>query len=198
MVTLEQIDPRSPARFQSRLGVTWWGATPPATQSTYLYAYPFGGSDLHRLVQGVDGAFTHSGRARYAFDFEMPIGTPIVASRAGVVLLAVDGYGDGGFEESNRDEGNGVFVLHEDGTLATYGHLSAGIKVRAGDAVAEGDSLGLSGNSGYTKGPHLHFQVSTQVPGGFDSIPIRFRGDVVPVEGELFGPYPGPRARAGE
>ncbi|MEX2208898.1 MAG: M23 family metallopeptidase [Myxococcota bacterium] len=199
MVNLERINPRSEARFQSKFGVAWWGATPPAPDSSYLYAFPFGGSEPRRLAQGVDGSFTHNGRSRYAFDFEMPKGTPIVAARAGIVLLVIDGFGDGGVARSDREEGNGVFVLHDDGTVAGYGHLSAGIAVRAGDALAEGDPIGSSGNSGYSKGPHLHFQVNTQAPGdGFDSIPIRFRGNVVPVVGERFGPYPGPSARAGE
>src|SRR3546814_10475637 len=73
-------------------------------ESSYPYAFPFGGSEPRRLVQGVDGAFTHSGRSRYAFDFEMPKGTPIVAARAGIVLLVIDGYGDGGIARSRSEE----------------------------------------------------------------------------------------------
>ncbi|WP_277619852.1 M23 family metallopeptidase [Chryseobacterium angstadtii] len=48
--------------------------------------------------------------------------------------------------------------MHPDGTFAQYYHLKQnGVKVNIGDQVKKGDVIGLSGNTGWSKGPHLHF-----------------------------------------
>ncbi len=150
-------------------------------------------------MQGVDGALTHNGMHRYAFDFDMPIGTPVLATRDGVVLAINDGFPEGSSEESSVDRSDGSFVLHGDGTVAGYGHLSVGVCGAEGESVREGQLLGLSGHSGNTKGPHLHFQVNTRHRGaGFESIPIAFVGGTVPVVGRSYGPYAERKERVGE
>jgi murein DD-endopeptidase MepM/ murein hydrolase activator NlpD len=67
-------------------------------------------------------------------------------------------------------------VRHSDGTLGEYLHLLKGsLKVEAGDSVAAGQLLALSGNSGYTRGPHLHFMVFRAKDSKTrESLPIRF------------------------
>jgi len=191
LLTLQAIDPRRAWSYRWAT-LVFVGVSPPQPDPAYRYAFPFGGSQPRRLVQGVDGALTHNGIHRFAFDFDMPIGTPVLAARDGTVLRVTDGFGEGRFEPRYRDRSNTVFVLHSDGSIADYGHLSAGIPVAEGARVEAGDLLGLSGNSGYTQGPHLHFSVRTQRPGAEgETVEIRFLGDVLPVEGGLYGPHPG-------
>jgi murein DD-endopeptidase MepM/ murein hydrolase activator NlpD len=157
------------------------------------YALPFGGSEPCEVGQGVDGGVTHVGIFRYAFDFTMPVGTPVLAARAGTVVKAIDGFTRGGLSESMKRQGNAVVVAHADGTLASYGHLSPGILVREGQRVEVGQRLGLSGATGYARGPHLHFHVGKvleDVEGA--TIPIRFddgtREGYVPRERQSYGP----------
>jgi murein DD-endopeptidase MepM/ murein hydrolase activator NlpD len=191
LLTLEPIDPRKASNYEWTTS-TFLGSSPPRPDLDYRYSFPFGGSQPCRLIQGVDGRVTHQGLHRFAYDFEMPIGTPVLAARDGIVLRVADGFPAGAFQDKYRYRSNAVFVLHPDGSIGDYGHLSAGIPVEEGARVEVGDLLGLSGNSGYTQGPHLHFSVSTQRPGAEgETIEIRFSGDVVPVEGGLYGPYPG-------
>jgi murein DD-endopeptidase MepM/ murein hydrolase activator NlpD len=196
LTTLQWIDPGEQARYGIAFVVLHWGAAAPAPESTYRYPFPFGGSEARRLVQGADGSYTHQGSSRYAYDFGLPRGTPVLAARDGIVLMAVDGFPDGGPDPKYKNESNSVHVLHSDGTVAGYGHLSSGLHVRMGDQVSAGELLGLSGNSGYSRGPHLHFQVDTQRPRvGFESIPIQFLGAVGVSEGNSYGPYDEGRPR---
>ena len=71
---------------------------------------------------------------------------------------------------------NYVTIGHDDGSQAVYVHLQMnGALVKLGDWVTTGDLIGLSGNTGYSTGPHLHFKVSQQKsPADFVSIPTLF------------------------
>ena len=107
----------------------------------------------------------------------MPVGTPIIASRAGVVVKTENRQSGRGRDPS----GNFVRVLHADGTMAVYLHLSQGsVRVKEGQRVAQGALLGLSGNTGNSTGPHLHFVVQRNTGMGLVSIPFRF---AEPVQG---------------
>jgi murein DD-endopeptidase MepM/ murein hydrolase activator NlpD len=185
------LEPADPSREFSvaSSGTALFGDKQPEPDLAYRYAFPFGGSEPRRLEQGVGGRATHTGLHHYAFDFVMPIGTPVLAARGGLVLSVKDGFPEGRLQETYRDRANQVTVLHPDGTLGMYGHLSTGIPVAEGERVETGDTLGRSGNSGYSKGPHLHFEVGSQRAGGPpQSIPVVFGDGIVPVEGESYGP----------
>jgi murein DD-endopeptidase MepM/ murein hydrolase activator NlpD len=156
------------------------------------YALPFDSAGPRQLTQGNHGAYSHKGRQRYAFDFGMPVGDRVVAARAGKVTVVVDGFERGGPVKSLRSKANVVVVLHDDGTFATYGHLRKGAAVKEGDAVAQGQLLGHSGNTGYTTDPHLHFAVfALDAAGEASTVPIRFAGrgsdGFVPAEGSYYG-----------
>ncbi len=89
----------------------------------------------------------------FALDFQMPIGTNIIASRAGQVLHVEERWTDG-----NLGLANYVYVQHADGTVAEYYHLTQnGVLVNVGDNVQKGQVIALSGNTGPSNGPHLHF-----------------------------------------
>jgi murein DD-endopeptidase MepM/ murein hydrolase activator NlpD len=81
-------------------------------------------------------------------DFRVTTGTPIVAANSGTVILARPLY----------FEGNCVMIDHGQGLLTMYLHLSE-FKVKEGDTVKKGQLLGLSGGTGRTTAPHLHFAV---------------------------------------
>jgi murein DD-endopeptidase MepM/ murein hydrolase activator NlpD len=82
-------------------------------------------------------------------DFNTPYGTEVFATGSGKVVQA--GWNDGGF-------GNCVVIDHGYGFQTTYGHLSS-IKVSIGMDLKRGDLVGLSGSSGTSSGPHLHYQI---------------------------------------
>jgi murein DD-endopeptidase MepM/ murein hydrolase activator NlpD len=92
--------------------------------------------------------FTGVRRYHAGIDIVVPLGTPIKAAMDGVVADA--GY--------NGNYGNYVILNHGDGMQTLYGHLTS-YSVRPGQRLAQGSILGLSGNTGYSTGPHLHFGV---------------------------------------
>lgn len=83
----------------------------------------------------------------------------IIAIAAGTVVAAVDGYGNTYGSGGARLYGNYVIVNHGNGWYSLYGHLLLGVKVRAGDTVKQGQTLGYMGNTGYSNGQHLHFEL---------------------------------------
>jgi murein DD-endopeptidase MepM/ murein hydrolase activator NlpD len=108
---------------------------------------------------------------QYAYDILMPIGTPIVAARDGTVLLVEASYAD---STRRPGEENYINVVHADGTIAGYVHLTRdGVSVAVGDVVVQGQVIGLSGDSGSSSEPHLHFHV--QRCDGCATSPITFR-----------------------
>ncbi|MEU2504903.1 M23 family metallopeptidase [Streptomyces sp. NPDC007863] len=99
---------------------------------------------------GAMWAHKHSGQ-----DFAVPTGTPVKAAGAGTVVKAgPNGGGDG------PAYGNAIVVKHANGTYSQYAHLSK-IKVHIGQKVAAGQQIALSGNTGNSSGPHLHFEIRT-------------------------------------
>jgi murein DD-endopeptidase MepM/ murein hydrolase activator NlpD len=125
-----------------------------------VYALPFAPGKTHRLIQGYNGPYTHQGLR--ALDFAMPERTPVYAARGGIVAVVEDEYEEGGTEERLRDKANLVIIQHDDGTMGSYVHLARnGAFVQVGQRVAKGAVLGVSGNTGYSSGPHLHFEVFT-------------------------------------
>ena len=88
-------------------------------------------------------------RMHYGQDFAVPYGTDIYATGDGTVIES--GWNSGGF-------GNYIMIDHGYGLQTTYGHLSQ-IRVSKGMDVRRGDLIGLSGNSGTSSGPHLHYQI---------------------------------------
>lgn len=81
-------------------------------------------------------------------DWATPIGTSIVASSDGTVVRA--GWG-GGY-------GYCIYIEHPDGKVTRYGHLSK-ILVKSGQTVRQSEKIGLSGNTGVSSGPHIHFEI---------------------------------------
>jgi murein DD-endopeptidase MepM/ murein hydrolase activator NlpD len=98
----------------------------------------------------------------HGIDFAMPEGTTLRSIGKGVVDRVYDG---------TDAIGRGVSVKLDDGTRAIYGHMS-GVNVRQGQSVTEGQTLGLSGDTGLSTGPHLHFGMKAPDGGWVDPSPI--------------------------
>ena len=81
-------------------------------------------------------------------DWAVPIGTTVAASNAGTVVHA--GWASG--------YGYAVYINHADGRQTRYGHLSK-VLVKTGQTVSQGERIALSGNTGRSTGPHLHFEI---------------------------------------
>lgn len=102
------------------------------------------------------------GRMHRGIDIASDVGTPIHAAAAGVVQFA--GWNSGGY-------GNMVEVRHSDGSMTRYAHMNA-IYVQEGQQVGQADQIGEMGSTGYSTGPHLHFEVH---PNGGDAVnPIAY------------------------
>lgn len=159
-------------------GVSWrWAAGDAEARHNngYVYTLPYDVDRAYRIDQGYNGAFSH--RGKYALDFNLARGDAVRAAREGIVVATEAGYGDGKPEETYRDRSNYVHVRHADGTLGVYTHLERGtIAVRPGERVRRGQLLGQSGNSGYSSGPHLHFEVRRLTPDlTTETVPVRFQ-----------------------
>ena len=98
-----------------------------------------------RRLGGEPGARQHKG-----VDIAAPMGTSVYGSAEGVVLRI--GYDPEGY-------GNFIEMRHPNGMTSLYGHLSR-VDVASGDKVTTGQRIGLIGSTGYSTGPHLHFEVS--------------------------------------
>ncbi|MDI3400952.1 M23 family metallopeptidase [Pseudomonas sp. V88_4] len=144
---------------------------PAGAAQGYRYPFPWRGGPF-RLSQGANGDYSHFGpKNKYAMDIAMPVGTPIIAARAGVVVKTENAQNGRGTDPS----GNFVRILHDDGTMGVYLHLKQGsVSVREGQRVAVGSPLALSGNTGNSSGPHLHFVVQRNTGMGLVSIPYQF------------------------
>lgn len=106
---------------------------------------------------------SHSGQ-----DFAVPSGTKVVAAHGGTVVKAGgNGAGDG------PAYGNAVVIRHGNGTYSQYAHLSR-ISVRIGQVVTTGQRIALSGNTGNSSGPHLHFEIRTTANYGSAVDPVAF------------------------
>ena len=123
------------------------------TSDSYL---PQGKGAMKGYIWPAQGVFTSGygwrwGRMHKGIDVAGPVGTPIVAAAPGVVSYA--GYNDGGF-------GYLVEVDHADGSMTRYAHNNR-ILVSNGQQVAQGQQVAEMGSTGFSTGPHLHFEIHT-------------------------------------
>ena len=142
--------------------------------SSYVYALPFEHKKKVFLIQAYDSKMSHKGE--FALDFKIKKKTKICAARDGVVIGAREDSDKGGLKSENMSDGNYVSIQHYDGSVAHYWHLiKEGVIVDIGDTVTKGQLIGLSGNTGYSAFPHLHFEVvGNDGTGTIKQLPTRF------------------------
>jgi murein DD-endopeptidase MepM/ murein hydrolase activator NlpD len=137
---------------------------------------PFACGRVFPVSQGHDTG-SHLQNDTYAWDFRMPVGTPVVAAEDGVVRLARGDSTQGACDPKMAQYANYVVVSHSGGVETQYLHFSA-VVVKPGDKVRRGQLLGYSGNTGWSCGPHLHFKVARSVGSGWNnpSVPAHIAG----------------------
>ncbi|MET7491517.1 M23 family metallopeptidase [Streptomyces sp900116325] len=139
------------AKKAARLATSW-----EAPVSQYQLSASFGND-------GSRWAHKHSGQ-----DFAVPVGTKVEAAHGGVVVKAgPNGGGDG------PAYGNAIVIKHDNGMYSQYAHLSR-IDVHIGQSVEKGQQIALSGNTGNSSGPHLHFEIRTSPNYGSAVNPVAF------------------------
>jgi len=158
-----------------------YGAVEPNLRQDFLFEDPLGGGGINSpgktTVNYVDwspsdnlldyhcGSVTydsHQGTDIELLDFyDMDEGVPILAAASGQVVYRHDGEFDRRTTWVNGVQANGVIVQQPDGSEAWYWHMRKNsVRVDVGDSVVVGDTLGLVGSSGFSSGPHLHFEVN--------------------------------------
>jgi murein DD-endopeptidase MepM/ murein hydrolase activator NlpD len=106
------------------------------------------------FIWPADGVFTSGygwrwGRIHAGIDIAAPVGTPILAAASGVVEYSQ--WNDGGY-------GNMIDIRHADGTITRYAHMNE-LYVKEGQTVGQGQLIGAMGSTGFSTGPHLHFEI---------------------------------------
>lgn len=127
-----------------------------ATGGVALPAGPMPSPSAAGFIWPVEGTLTSGfgyrwGRMHEGIDISVPEGTPIRAAADGTVILMQSEYESGGY-------GNYTCVDHGGGLSTCYAHQSS-FSTSVGAGVSQGDVIGLSGNTGHSTGPHLHFEV---------------------------------------
>lgn len=100
------------------------------------------------------------GRMHRGIDIAAPVGTPIIAAASGEVISS--GWNNGGY-------GNLVKVQHADGSITLYAHNSR-LLVRRGQQIEQGQQIAQMGSTGFSTGPHLHFEIHTNGKGAVNPI----------------------------
>lgn len=182
------------------------GVTPEETLDTHLanrLRYP--GSERTLLPpfagawtvwQAFDGAWTHKGAWRYAYDFVLTdadgkthanTGTkledyycfnkPVLAPVRGRIVAAVDDFPDSPINDPDKvnNWGNLLVIAEPRGWHVELSHFAAkSLRVKVGDWVERGTVLGLCGNSGYSPQPHIHLQAQLTETPGAATVPFSF------------------------
>lgn len=129
----------TPPKKEQKLAVDDDAVAPSATGIGKM-RWPVRGRVISGFGNGKDGD---------GIDISVPEGTPVKAAENGVVIYAGNGL---------KEFGNTVLVRHEDGLVTVYGHASS-LQVQRGQKVKRGQDIALSGMSGSTDSPRLHFEV---------------------------------------
>lgn len=185
IVVLERIRQNEPF-FYHWQNQAYFGDPNAKHSGEYLPPTPKG--QTMTIANAFFGSGAHESLVPHAIDVAMPEGTPVLAARSGVVVRTKSDSNEGGPDPKYGNAGNYVMIRHDDGTYGNYGHFRQfGVRVVPGQLVLAGTQIGESGNTGWSTGPHLHFDVSVaDGRGGFRTIPWQIR-----VGGQLLTPQKG-------
>ena len=123
---------------------------------------PFVKNKSYKVIQGYNGSHSHNtAGSRFAIDFALNINDTVCAADDGYIVGVIKDYKRAGVTEDWFDYSNVITIYHpKSGLFTQYVHLiQNGSFVKVGDSVRKGQPIGLSGMTGYTTIPHLHFNV---------------------------------------
>jgi len=141
----------------------------------FEYELPFQKGKRYKIIQSFGGKFSHSKKhSKFALDIGLAIGDTITAARKGRVFFVKEDSKEHCRTRKCVDMANKIYIIHNDGTMAHYVHLDfEGALVNVGDTVEANQPIGISGMTGFTTIPHLHFVLYKS---GSESIPFVFKG----------------------
>lgn len=148
--------------------------------SKNIYSLPCYKKDLIKAISDPRAHFAHF---KYAIDFILPEGSKILASKSGTVIdIKIDSkFGGADPKYNDRKYVNYVTLKHSNGKYSQYAHLKyKGSLVKVGDKIKNRQPIALSGNTGFSTAPHLHFQVfklnKTKI--GWETLEVRIKEKV--------------------
>jgi len=176
--TLSRIDPADKSKgfkFSYNVFYVFGDVNAKPADSEEVYWLPFPTNRSESIYQGYNGNFSHQNA--YSLDFSHKLGTEIFAARSGKVIITKSDSNQACLTKECAKYNNKIVILHDDGTFAEYVHLKKdGVIVNKGDDVKQGQLIGYSGNTGWSKGPHLHFSVfSNKIDGERTYYKTKFR-----------------------
>ena len=180
LVRLRRTDKRRAWRYYDVHYYRQLGGRRSSTSNDADYAMPFK-PGRYVVMQGPRGTYSHfaGSGSENAVDWTVPVGTTVCAAREGRVVGVRQDSTVGGPDRKFRPFANYVIIKHADGTFADYVHLkTGGALVKMGDEVTVGQPIGLSGQTGFTSAPHLHFSVFQTIDGKTKlTLPFRLKTD---------------------
>lgn len=164
-----KINPKQYIDFNASFG------DPKTKPDDSLYILPYPKGKRYKIIQSFGGNFSHNLESSYyAIDFGTQIGDTITAARGGKVIFVKEDSKEHCRSRKCMNKANKILVLQSDGTIANYVHLDfEGALVDVGDYIKAEQPIGISGMTGFTTIPHLHFVVH-KARG--KSIPVYFKG----------------------
>lgn len=177
LAELKPIDPKKGTSFKYDVYYVLGDVNVDFAESNYVYALPFAKNKKFLIYQGYNGKFSHQNSN--SIDFSLQIGDQVFAAREGKVVKSITENDRNCMSKDCAKFNNKIIILHSDGTLAEYVHLKKnGSVVKIGDSVSQNQLIGYSGNTGWSKGPHLHFSVFTpKIDGERNYIKTKFKVD---------------------
>lgn len=143
-------------------------------ESSNFYSLPFPKNT--NVEQLVIGSPAHIGNFRGAIDFQVKVGTPIVAPLDGVIVAAVDKHEKYGTTKEFANFLNEIVIEHDKDEFSQVAHLAKGSAlVKPGDKVTRGQTIAATGLSGWMTAPHLHFFVFTYDNDKMKGLKVKFR-----------------------
>ncbi|MCK4953193.1 M23 family metallopeptidase [Candidatus Bathyarchaeota archaeon] len=141
--------------------------------SKFYYILPVPREKIKRVIVS---PVSHIGNLCNAIDFLVPMNTEVYSAADGIVTSLKDDSNVGGTDPKYWYEGNYIVIKHN-GESTGYEHFKyKGIVVEVADVIQQGQLIGYSGNTGYSRGPHLHFEVMEFFgPGDEDYITLKAR-----------------------
>lgn len=161
LTELRSINSKQGYKFSYQSKLNFGNHLQTAYDKNFEYYLPFDTGTEQLIGQGYNGSFSHHNQ--HALDFNCELNTPIYAARGGIVVKLVQHNTVNCPKKKCAEFNNYIMIYHDDGTFASYTHIrQSGARASIGDTIEQGQLIAMSGNVGWSAGPHLHFEVFLQ------------------------------------